>query len=213
MNDDRYSVKPGVFHDKTGLTYGRLTVLYYERSKWVCKCECGNTTSVAPYSLNKGLTTSCGCLQKETLASIRTTHGMTNSKEYRAWRAMLNRCNRPENDNYGSYGGRGIAVCERWVNSFENFYSDMGPAPSDNHTVDRLDGEGNYEPGNCRWATMVTQNNNRSSNRMVDYNGTRISVAELARQSDIPYNTVRNRIAAGLTAEEAIGKRWLQKKN
>lgn len=150
--------------DMTGQTFGRLTVLRFHEARntnayWWCRCECGNEKSVARVKLINNKTRSCGCLRREGNAR---KHGMSKSREYSSWLAMKDRCSRPEATRYERYGGRGIKICARWENSFENFLSDMGPRP-ENTSLDRINPDGDYEPTNCRWADPVTQTNNRSS--------------------------------------------------
>lgn len=214
MSHDHYLTKPGVFHDKTGLVYGRLTVLERDKNvtngvNWKCLCVCGNMVSVNSGSLQRGLTKSCGCIHREVTREQKTTHGMTNSPEYRIWRAMLNRCYNPKFEHYADYGGRGIKVCERWLNSFENFYADMGP--SNGLTIERINGDCDYDPSNCKWATWVEQANNRRTTRMVTYNGETMPLKTFTAMFDIPYQTILNRLNSGMSAEEAVAKRFLQK--
>lgn len=123
------------------------------------------------------------------------THGQTGTLAYRIWRCMKNRCTNPNVPHYGRYGGRGIKVCERWE-KFENFFADMGAAPA-GMSIDRLDSNGNYEPGNCRWATMTEQNNNRRSNRFIVYAGKRMTLAQVAEQTGLAQSTVRNWVNNG----------------
>lgn len=132
------------------------------------------------------------------------THGMSKAPEYTAWNMMLSRCGNQNNKSYSSYGGRGIKVCERWK-TFESFYADMGPRPSPRHSLDRYpDQSGNYEPDNCRWATVREQTNNRRSCRMVVYQGKRQSLAEAARAAGKDYGAVGLRIFKGWDVEKAL---------
>lgn len=179
----------------TSRFYGR-----HEHRVWLCRCDCGTVRQVAEPSLRSGSSTSCGCYTVERSVEANSTHGHVNGKratsEYTAWQAMNARCRNPNNPRYASYGGRGIAICERWKR-FENFWSDMGPKPSKSHQLDRVDNDRGYEPGNCRWATPAVQMVNRRVTRFVEVDGKQVPLAELARLCGIPANTLRGRIVAG----------------
>lgn len=135
---------------------------------WFCHCDCGATRAVRTKSLLRGASTSCGCFNRDVVgqiaASTNRRHGMTRTPTYTSWQAMRTRCENPRRIGFANYGGRGIAICERW-HSFENFLADMGERPI-GASLDRLNNDGNYEPGNCRWATRCEQNRNRRSVRM-----------------------------------------------
>lgn len=166
------------FQDLTGKRYGRLLVLRYKGRRitpanyfyyWECQCDCGNISIHQRGNLQSGHSKSCGCLEVENRSDInakfsasRSTHGRTKTSEFTIWQGILERCNNPNTINYNRYGGRGISICERWLNSFENFLEDMGERPSKRHSIDRINNDGNYEPSNCRWATPSEQALNSS---------------------------------------------------
>ena len=133
-----------------------------------------------------------------------TTHGMRHTAEYNSWRAMLQRCYDTTHEAYASYGGRGIVVCDRWLESFENFIADMGRRPTRLHTVDRKDNDGNYEPGNCHWVTRTVQARNRRSSRHVTIGGERLTLAEWAERSGVCAETIAFRIKSGWPAERLL---------
>lgn len=158
--------------------FGRLFVQCYAcsskrgkvtRRYWLCNCDCGGYAIVEATALTGGSTTSCGCRQSEVTIERNidmSDHGeASKTVEYAAWQAMKSRCNNPNASKYHLYGGRGIRVCDRWQNDFSAFLADMGRRPPDKTSLDRIDGEKGYEPGNCRWADDFEQNRNRNFNR------------------------------------------------
>jgi hypothetical protein len=148
----------GKIIDITGNKYGKWAVerfAYVENrhSYWLCRCECGTTKVIWGANLRQGLTHSCGC--------SKIVHGLRRTNEYRTWRGIKERCLNPNNKDYINYGGRGITVCERWVNSFENFIKDMGKKPSPELSIDRINNDKGYSPDNCQWATKSQQSRNQ----------------------------------------------------
>jgi len=158
-----------------------------------CLCDCGNEKVLSHNSVRSGSTKSCGCYNKK----MTTTHGMTKSSEYKSWGLMKSRCYNPKDKRYSHYGGRGIKICDRWLNSFENFLEDMGKKPNNKYTLDRIDVNGNYEPLNCKWSTRIEQANNKTTNRFVMYKGDKITVAECARKTGINVHTLHSRVYHG----------------
>lgn len=152
--------------DVTGQRFGSLTVLavsgkdVHGNFMWLCQCDCGNKRVVGGYRLRSGHTKSCGCLQPEAARKASTVHGGRYLPEYSIWSAMIKRCGNSKADNYERYGGRGISVCESWLN-FENFFRDMGSRPTLKHSIDRIDNDKGYSKDNCRWATGVEQSANK----------------------------------------------------
>lgn len=147
-----------------GMRFGRLVVTgYSERSKWICRCDCGRDTLVKTGKLTMGLTKSCGCFRKENTSRLKLVHGQSRvghrTKTFDRWKGMRARCRDPKHKSYVNYGGRGISVCERW-SDFRNFVADMGEAP-EGMLLDRINNDGNYEPGNCRWVDPKQSANNR----------------------------------------------------
>jgi len=194
------------FKDETGKVFGKLTAMEYvpgaemgdSKAYWRCRCECGAITVVAGARLRNGKARSC---------STRcgwTGHGMHQSPEYSSWEHMKARCYNKSNGSYRLYGKKGIEVCERWKDSFENFYADMGPKPSRKHSVGRIDGTKGYSPENCRWETPTQQAGNTSRNVYLTYNGETKPIERWARELGIAPNTLRNRLKKGWDVEKAL---------
>ena len=191
--------------DLTNKKFGHLTVIKMNKERGpsnkvmcTCKCDCGNTVVVMSNSLTTGKTVSCGCkIQNK-------THGMTNTRIYKIWADMKNRCTNTNNQSYSDYGGRGINICEKW-NEFESFYEwSKVSGYSDDLTIDRIDVNGDYEPGNCRWATYKQQNNNKRNNIYIEYDDKLITLTELSTITNINSKTLRERYNKGDRNEKLI---------
>lgn len=177
---------------------------------WLCRCDCGKTKPVSQVSLRaKKPTRSCGCKSGEWIAAARTKHGGTprgrRTLEYRIWGQMLQRCNNPNDQRYPLYGARGVRVCDRWSgeDGFRNFMDDMGPRPA-KHSVERINNDGNYEPGNCRWATHREQMNNTRKSRFITFNGRTLTHRQWDCDRGFPPGTIHRRLAAGWSEQRAI---------
>ena len=195
----------------TGKPFGRLIPQrYVGGSKWECLCECGNVTIVMTQNLTRGDTTSCGCFKREQfiVRVVKRTHGQTEDSIYNRWCAMIRRCHNPHDAAFADYGGRGITVCERWRHSFEAFYEDMGDPPA-GMSLDRYpDNNGNYEPGNVRWATRHQQARNKRNAHLLTYNGETHGITtwaeKLTDSLHITKGCLDSRIRKGWGVERAL---------
>lgn len=183
-----------------GAKFNRLTILSVSKPtkgsrKCICKCDCGNIKEYSLYSVRRGATKSCGCIRNEVIVG---THLMSNTKEHKAWRHIKERCFNENCKYYYNYGGRGITMCDRWRDSFENFFADMGYAPSSKHSVDRIDVNGNYEPGNCRWATDRQQSQNKRGTYYITYDGRTKSTCEWEDLLGLRRGRLRNAYKKGI---------------
>lgn len=200
--------------------FGRLTVIGNpfrkevgskgQRATYVeCRCECGNIQVYNLQCLKRGTTRSCGCLRRERSSHCRITHGHAKSThaacslEYSTWTRITQRCNNLHNHKYKNYGGRGIKVCQRWQ-TFENFFADMGKKPSPQHSIDRIDVDGDYCPENCRWATQKEQQNNRRDNILLSAFGRTQTLSQWAEEVGIKTGTLQYRIARKWPIEKAL---------
>lgn len=192
-----------------GKKFGKLTVIEESSIRkngaicWICRCDCGNITEpIRSHNLRYGDTTSCGCIHKEITSKRSTVHGLRKTKLYSIWTNMKRRCNDINASRYERYGGRGITVCEEWKNDFRAFYDwAMSNGYSEELTIDRIDVNGNYEPLNCRWVDMKTQQSNRSDNVKVEYNGSLITIARLSELCGIKQATLYKRFHKGLRGD------------
>lgn len=197
--------------DLTGQKFNKLLVLKQVRKNkgktyWLCKCDCGKETIVEGYKLKTGHIRSCGCLQREINIKRLTTHNLSKSRLYEIWCAIKNRCLNKNLKTYKNYGGRGITVCQEWLNDFKMFYDwAINNGYSDSLTIDRINNDGNYEPDNCRWASIKTQANNRRTCKTFTYNGVTKNYKQWCEFLKINYKTFYSRISRGWKIENALG--------
>lgn len=178
-------------------------IRYVGGSKYECRCCCGIKKKVAGWDLRSGRSQSCGCLVRERNRVLSTKHGGHGTYEYGIWKGMRSRCYNRSHQDYRLYGGRGIKVCERW-SDFANFLSDVGRCPNPSLSIERIDNDGDYEPGNVRWATAKDQARNRRTNRRLEFRGRSLTLIEWAEVSGVPYDTVRARADRGWSAEDIL---------
>lgn len=200
------------FKNLLGDCFDRLIVIGYAGSekgfqRWWCLCVCGKIKKVRASCLLKGNTQSCGCLSLETSKKMFIQHGMYNTKIYRTWCDIRRRCYDPKNSRYHNYGGRGIKVCERWLENFENFYEDMGDKPGPEYSIDRIDVNGDYCKENCKWSTDKEQANNKTNNRYLIFNSEKLTITEFSKRINISQNTIRKYLSLGWTTEEISTKK------
>jgi len=200
--------------DLIGKKYGRLDVISQGETKhkpngakvifWTCMCECGTQKDVSGEALRDGRVKSCGCKRAEVIGGLNLSHGMSNSREYKSWQHIKYRCLNKNAAKYPDYGGRGITICERWINSFENFYKDMGNAPF-KHTIDRINVNMGYSKDNCKWSTKKEQSSNTRNNVIVNMDGKNMILKDACDLLGLQYNTVRARIKKlGWSTERAL---------
>ena len=198
-----------------GQTFGRLKVIKEAdpfhssgrtRRMWLCQCDCGNTLVVRGENLKGGNTKSCGCYQKTQVSQSNGTHHMSRTRLYYIWQGMKERCCNPNSKPFPDYGGRGITICDEWLNfigfkdwAYENGYQD-------DLTLDRINNDGNYEPSNCRWTDLFTQGRNKRNNRLMTFNGETHCLSEWVEITGIKYGTLLTRIMNGWTVEDTLTK-------
>lgn len=205
------------FVDLSGQQFGRWTVVRRANDRisdggthytqYECECECGVKRLVTSSSLKSGRSTSCGCYHSEVSAQVCKrnfrTHGETKSRLYQIYAGIKKRCGNPNASNYADYGGRGIAICDEWANSWSSFRDwALNNGYTDDLSIDRIDVNGNYEPNNCRWVACVVQANNRRSSRYITYNNETHTVSEWAKILNIPYKSLHKKLSKGMTLDK-----------
>ena len=193
-----------------GLKFGRLKVVeevipkIHNYVEYKCVCDCGKKVIVKAGCLTGGRATSCGCFQRENASKIHKKNYDVKSKEYKTWCGIKRRCTNKNEKSYLKYGGRGISICDEWINSFENFLKDMGECPKNCDSIDRIDNSKGYFKENCRWSNSIEQANNRSTNIFVTYNGYTDTLANMCRKYNKPYKLVWRRLKSGLDIKNLI---------
>ena len=196
---------------RIGKKFGRLTIIEFgdnkefkscSRRTFNALCSCGKVVNVLCCHIVSGHTTSCGCYAKERLVNSSTTHGGRDSNEYSIWCNMKARCMNKNNPNYRDYGGRGIKVCDSWL-EFGVFISDMGHRPV-TLTIDRINNDGDYEPGNCRWASRAEQSRNKRNNRNININGKSMCIKDWADEVGVDRRTIQARLRLGWSEKDSV---------
>ena len=197
--------------DMSGAKVGKLTVISrgkntkQNKAQWLCRCDCGNMTVVSRRHLKDHSTLSCGCLRKEKAKITHTTHGMKRTRLYRIWSGVKDRCCNVNSKYWERYGGRGITICDEWLQSFESFYRwSMDNGYSDELTIDRIDNDKGYCRENCKWVTYKIQENNRSNNRILECHNEQHTISQWSDITGIKQTVISQRIYNGWTVERAL---------
>lgn len=215
------------FYDLSGQHFGKLTVIRHFSSemgrlsgrehridRWLCRCECGEERIARSDTLKRGTSYQCRTCANRTISERRISHGQATrirgvTSEYSTWSGMIARCYNSSNLAYANYGGRGITVCDEWRGSFGKFYADMGPRPSSNHSLDRIDNDGNYSKNNCRWASRDQQGTNKRTNVRISFNGENLTATEWSKKTGIKMGTIIQRLKSGRSLEEVFSPDYL----
>ena len=194
--------------DITGQKFNRLTPIKQVGKgkggiKWLCKCDCGNETILSQYLIKSGMVKSCGCLLYEN--DHTKTHQLSKTKLYRVWQAIKRRCFNKNCKDYKDYGGRGVTICQEWLNDFMNFYNwAMISGYKEDLSIDRIDVNGNYCPENCRWVSMIVQQNNKRNSKFVTYNNQTHTISDWGRILGIKASILYQRLKKGWSIERAF---------
>lgn len=198
------------FRYTSGDRLGRLTVIAYAgNGRYQCRCDCGIEVTVFTSNLSTAHTQSCGCLASELKSARNFVHGKTDTREYRIWTNMKTRCLNSKNEAFPQYGGRGIKICHEWVNDFGAFLRDMGPCPK-GMTLERLENNNGYDPGNCAWRSYQDQQNNRRDNVLIQWQGRTQTASQWSRETGVPAKSIRYRLRVGMALELVLGPRTLR---
>jgi hypothetical protein len=204
------------FIDMVGQRFERLVVVehlgrHHHGSLWLCRCDCGNETRTVRSSLVNGTAKSCGCYRSDRMSTLTYKHGERGgekrqkvSPEYKAWDSIKQRCFNPADKAWEWYGGRGITMCPEWREDFAAFLAHIGERPTARHSIDRINGDRGYEPGNVRWANWNEQANNRKNNRIVIWNGRQMTMKQAADAAGMPYKSVKGRVQTGWDVIKAL---------
>lgn len=195
--------------DLTGRRFGRWLMLSFagrngrKQAHWRCRCDCGREVTVAGSNLGRG-SRSCGCSDSPRHLTHGHTVGRSQTGAYASWKNMWARVRATSGVRWRNYGSRGITACERWL-SFENFFADMGSRPA-GASIDRIDNDGNYEPGNCRWATSKQQARNQRVNRLLSFDGEALHITDWSQRTGIPASTISRRMGRGWSPERVLAR-------
>ncbi|MEK4148955.1 hypothetical protein NST02_17990 [Robertmurraya sp. FSL W8-0741] len=194
-----------------GKTFGKLTVINksdnnkFGKTTWLCKCSCGSEKVIIGSALKNGITKSCGCLKREVLTERNFKHGKSYKRIYTTWQNMKSRCGNPNRQDYKNYGGRGISVCEEWLNDFESFFNwSIDNGYKDHLTIDRINNDMGYSPNNCRWTTQKEQMRNFRNNIYIDINGEQLTMTAIAEKYNVSREAVRERYKKGIRGMDLI---------
>jgi len=199
--------------DLTGKTFNQLTIIHkngtdkYGKPMWFCECTCGNTKTILGTSIRNGSTKSCGCLRKKQLSQRVKTHGLSKTVEYKIWKGIKKRCFNSSCKAFPNYGGRGITICDIWKNDAQAFIDYIGSRPSNEYSIERINNNKNYEPGNIKWATRQEQNGNQRSNRLITIKDKTKNVAQWGKISPVATSTIYSRLNKGWPPEDAVFKK------